>query len=89
VLAVESGEGGVRLQLSLAHGLDLPAVVSQWRTQVTATATRMVVATEVTRRGADWRDVLVALLRELGRLQRQRVAVAALTAAVPASGGGP
>jgi hypothetical protein len=49
----------------------------------------MVIATDVTRRGADWRDVLVALLRELGRLQRQRVAVAALTAAVPASGGGP
>jgi len=88
VLAVESGEGGVRLQLSLAHGLDLPAVVSQWRTQVTATATRMVVGTEVTRRGADWRDVLVALLRELGRLQRQRVAVAALAAAVPARSGG-
>ena len=76
VTAVESGGGGVRVQLALDHGLDLPALVSQWSSQATATATRIVVTTEPVRRGAAWRDVLLGVLRELGRLQRMRARVA-------------
>jgi transcription-repair coupling factor (superfamily II helicase) len=73
VSAVESGGEGVRVQLALDHGVDLPAVVNQWRLQATATATRVLVSTEVSRRGPDWREVLAGVLRELGRLQRLRV----------------
>jgi transcription-repair coupling factor (superfamily II helicase) len=76
-IAVESGEGSVRIQLSLDHGLDLPVVVNQWRAQAGATATRVLVATEPVRRGTDWREVLLGVLRELGRLQRARNAVTA------------
>jgi transcription-repair coupling factor (superfamily II helicase) len=76
VTAVESSAGGVRVQLALDHGLDLPAVVSQWSSQATATATRIVVTTEPVRRGVDWREVLLGVLRELGRLQRVRARVA-------------
>ncbi|HEX4755380.1 MAG TPA: transcription-repair coupling factor [Candidatus Dormibacteraeota bacterium] len=76
VTAVESGAGGVRVQLALDHGLDLPALVSQWSTQASATATRIVVTTEPVRRGIAWRDVLLGVLRELGRLQRVRARVA-------------
>jgi transcription-repair coupling factor (superfamily II helicase) len=76
VTAVESGAGGVRVQLALDHGLDLPALVSQWSLQASATATRIVVTTEPVRRGAAWRDVLLGVLRELGRLQRVRARVA-------------
>jgi transcription-repair coupling factor (superfamily II helicase) len=70
VVAVESGDGGVRVQLPLGHGLELPAVVSQWRQQTTATATRVLVGTEPVRRGVDWREALTGVLRELGRLRR-------------------
>jgi transcription-repair coupling factor (superfamily II helicase) len=70
--AVESGDGGVRVQLPLDHGVDLAAVVNQWRGQLTASATRLVVSTVAARRGADWREALTAVLRELGRLQRIR-----------------
>jgi transcription-repair coupling factor (superfamily II helicase) len=76
VTAVESGAGGVRVQLALDHGLDLPALVSQWSARATATATRIVVTTEPVRRGTAWRDVLLGVLRELGRLQRVRARVA-------------
>ena len=48
------------------------AVVSQWRTQATATATRIIVSTAPSRRGRDWREVLIGVLRELGRLRRIR-----------------
>jgi transcription-repair coupling factor (superfamily II helicase) len=76
VTAVESGGGGVRVQLALDHGLDLSALVSQWSSQASATATRIVVTTEPVRRGIAWRDVLLGVLRELGRLQRMRARVA-------------
>jgi len=72
VVAVESGDGGVRVQLAVDHGVDLAGAVNQWRSQATATATRIVVATAPARRGADWREVLLGVLRELGRLQRIR-----------------
>jgi transcription-repair coupling factor (superfamily II helicase) len=72
VTAVESGADGVRVQLPLDHGLDLPAVVNQWRGQATATATRVIISTETARRAPDWREVLLGVLRELGRLQRLR-----------------
>jgi transcription-repair coupling factor (superfamily II helicase) len=75
-VAVESGEGGVRVQLGLGHGLELAAVAGQWRAQASATATRIVVSTEPPRRGPDWREVLLGVLRELGRLRRGQVAVA-------------
>ncbi|MDQ6847931.1 MAG: transcription-repair coupling factor [Candidatus Dormibacteraeota bacterium] len=77
VVAVESGDGGVRVQLAVDHGVDLAGVVTQWRSQATATATRIVVATTPARRGADWREVLLGVLRELGRLQRIRARVIA------------
>jgi transcription-repair coupling factor (superfamily II helicase) len=76
VTALESGAGGVRVQLALDHGLDLAAVAGQWSVQATATATRIVVSTEPVRRGVDWREVLLAVLRELGRLHRVRARVA-------------
>jgi transcription-repair coupling factor (superfamily II helicase) len=76
-VGVESGDGGVRVQLAVDHGVDLPSVVNQWRTQTTATATRIVVSTDQARRGAGWRDVLLGVLRELGRLQRIRARVVA------------
>jgi transcription-repair coupling factor (superfamily II helicase) len=76
VTAVESGAGGVRVQLAVDHGLALPARVRQWSSQAAATATRIVITTEPVRRGADWRDVLLGVLRELGRLQRLRARVA-------------
>jgi transcription-repair coupling factor (superfamily II helicase) len=71
-LAVESGEGGVRVQLPLEHGVDLPTVVNQWRQQATATATRILIGTEPVRRGGGWQEVLTGVLRELARLQRVR-----------------
>jgi transcription-repair coupling factor (superfamily II helicase) len=76
VTAVESGADGVRVQLALDHGLDLPALVRQWSSQAAATATRIVVTTQAVRRGADWREVLLGVLRELGRLQRVRARAA-------------
>jgi transcription-repair coupling factor (superfamily II helicase) len=72
LVAVESGSDGVRVQLPVHHGIDLAGVVNQWRSQATATPTRIVVATAPARRGGDWRDALVGILRELGRLQRIR-----------------
>jgi transcription-repair coupling factor (superfamily II helicase) len=77
VVAVESGDGDVRVQLTLGHGLDLAAVVTQWRAQASATATRILVTTQPQRRGGDWREVLLGVLRELGRLQRARAVVGA------------
>jgi transcription-repair coupling factor (superfamily II helicase) len=74
VAAVESGEGGVRVQLPVDHGLDLAAVAGQWRRQATATVTRIVVSTAPVGRGVDWHEVLTGTLRELGRLHRVRTA---------------
>ena len=72
VTAVEPGGDEVRLQLPLGHGLDLAGIAAQWRGQASSTATRLVVSTQPPRRGADWREVLLAALRELGRVQRVR-----------------
>ena len=44
--------------------------------QASATATRIVVTTEPVRRGVDWHEVLLGVLRELGRLHRVRARVA-------------
>ena len=77
VSAVESGGDGVRVQLPVGHGLDLQAVVNQWRLQATATGTRVAISTQAVRRGGDWREVLTGVLRELGRLQRLRLRVPA------------
>jgi transcription-repair coupling factor (superfamily II helicase) len=74
---VESGDGGVRIQLALDHGLDLPTVVRQYRAQTSASASRLMVSTADAPRGADWREVLLGVLRELGRLQRLRTRVTA------------
>jgi hypothetical protein len=51
-------------------------MVRQWSAQAAATATRIVITTEPVRRGGDWREVLLGVLRELGRLQRLRARVA-------------
>lgn len=74
---VESGDGGVRVQLPLDHGLDLAAVVRQYRAQTSASASRVTVSTAEAPRAADWREVLLGVLRELGRLQRLRARVTA------------
>ena len=71
-VAVESREGGVRVQLPLDHGLDLSAVVSQYRARASASASRLVISTEDIARTADWREALLGALRELGRLHRLR-----------------
>ncbi len=73
---VEAGSDGVRVQLGLDHGVDLQAVVRQWPSQAVATPTRVVVATTPSRRGAHWREILLGVLRELGRLQRIRARAA-------------
>ena len=67
-LAVETERGrGVVVRLPLDHGLDLRAVAAQWRSSVSATPTQLHLSAE-----GGWRDVLIAVLRELGRLQRAR-----------------
>ena len=68
VLAVETERGrGVVVRLPLDHGLDLHAVAAQWRSTVTATPSQLHIGAE-----GGWIDVLTAVLRELGRLQRAR-----------------
>jgi transcription-repair coupling factor (superfamily II helicase) len=84
VTSLESGDGGVRVQLPIDHGLDLAGVVGQWRSQTSATATRIVVDIEPVRRGAPWREALTGVLRELGRLQRLRSRAPAV--ALPVTG---
>ena len=71
------GDGGVRVQLALDHGVDLASVVNQWRGRATVTPTRVVLSTAPTRHGTDWPEVLLGVLRELGRLQRVRARVVA------------
>jgi transcription-repair coupling factor (superfamily II helicase) len=68
VLAVETERGrGVVVRLPLDHGLDLRAVAAQWRSTVTATPSQLHIGS-----AGGWIDVLTAVLRELGRLQRAR-----------------
>ncbi|MBV8446249.1 MAG: transcription-repair coupling factor, partial [Candidatus Dormibacteraeota bacterium] len=73
-LGVERERQGVLIRLPLDHGMDLQAVSAQFRSQLTATPSQLHLRTD-----GEWRDVLVAVLRELGRLQRLqlREAVAA------------
>ncbi|TME45601.1 MAG: hypothetical protein E6I55_09295 [Chloroflexi bacterium] len=67
-LAVETERGlGVVVRLPLDHGLDLRAISAQWRSTVTATPTQLHLSG-----GGGWRDILIGVLRELGRLQRAR-----------------
>ena len=65
----ERGRGlqpGLLVRLTLDHGLDLRSVASQFR-GVTATPSQLHIDT-----AHGWRDMLLALLRELGRLARAR-----------------
>jgi transcription-repair coupling factor (superfamily II helicase) len=66
-LSVETEPDGVLIRLPLDHGLDLRSVVAQVRSALTATPTQLHL-----RRSGAWRDQLLAVLRELGRLQRIR-----------------
>ena len=67
-LAVETERGrGVLVRLPLDHGLDLRAISAQWRSTVTATPSQLHLSG-----GGGWRDILIGVLRELGRLQRAR-----------------
>ncbi|HZU76533.1 MAG TPA: DEAD/DEAH box helicase, partial [Dehalococcoidia bacterium] len=71
-LAVEREKDGIVIRLPLDHGLDLGAVVAQFRSVLTATPSQLHLRTA----GA-WRDTLLAVLREVGRLRRVRQRVAA------------
>jgi transcription-repair coupling factor (superfamily II helicase) len=53
------------IRLPLDHGLDLRAVAGQFRSMVTATPSQLHLAVR-----PGWQEVLVQVLRELGRLQR-------------------
>ncbi|MFN2452111.1 MAG: transcription-repair coupling factor [Candidatus Dormibacteria bacterium] len=91
--AVEGDAGSVVVQFPVGHGLDLDAVALQFRSSMTASPTRLrLTSPEISggtrslvreqrggaSAGARWRDTLVAVLRELGRLSRtQRRAVPA------------
>jgi transcription-repair coupling factor (superfamily II helicase) len=76
----ERGKDVIVIRLPLGHGFDLGAVSRQWRgghvggasPTVTFSPTRLYV-----RRQQGWQQVLEAVLRELGRLQRARQAVPA------------
>lgn len=70
--AVDADAESLRIQLPVDHGLDLTAVVAQFRGPVTASATRLMVSLQPKRRGARWEDTLLDVLRELGRLRRVR-----------------
>ncbi|MFN2582935.1 MAG: transcription-repair coupling factor [Candidatus Dormibacteria bacterium] len=66
-LAVESERGrGLVIRLPLEHGLDLRSIASQFR-GVSATPSQLHIDT-----AHEWRDMLVSMLRELGRLTRAR-----------------
>ena len=62
----DSGPRGLVIRLPLDHGLDLRSVASQFR-GVTATPSQLHLDTS-----REWRDPLLAILRELGRLVRER-----------------
>jgi transcription-repair coupling factor (superfamily II helicase) len=69
---------GAVVQLPSGHGLDLEAVVRQFRTFVETSPTRVYVLPPPGRSpDAEWQDVLLRVLRELGRLVRARQAVPA------------
>jgi hypothetical protein len=61
------------IQLSGAHGFDLEAVARQARDYVTTSPSRLYVLPPPGRVvDAEWQDVLLRVLRELGRLVRAR-----------------
>ena len=73
-----SGSLGVVIQLSPGHGLDLEAVARQFHSFVETSPTRLYVLPPVGRTpDTEWQDVLLRVLRELGRLVRARQAVPA------------
>jgi transcription-repair coupling factor (superfamily II helicase) len=64
---------GAVIQLSGAHGFDLEAVARQARDYVTTSPSRLYVLPPPGRVvDAEWQDVLLRVLRELGRLVRAR-----------------
>ncbi|MBV8194465.1 MAG: transcription-repair coupling factor, partial [Candidatus Dormibacteraeota bacterium] len=66
-LGVETERGrGLLVRLTLDHGLDLRSVATQFR-GVTATPSQLHIDT-----AHEWRDNLVSIVRELGRLVRAR-----------------
>jgi transcription-repair coupling factor (superfamily II helicase) len=76
--SVESASGGVVIQLPIRHGLELEAVARQFRAHVSTTPSRVYVAPASGRRlDGEWQDVLLRVLRELGRLTRARQPVPA------------
>ncbi len=72
--SVESQGGGVVIQMPIDHGLDLDSVTRQFGQWLTASATRLrlVPAHGEGWQDPGWQDVLIGLLRELGRLTRVR-----------------
>ena len=70
-LGVERDGEAVVVKLPQGHGLDLPAVAAQFR-GVSTSPTRLRVPTARRPGEAQWEDVLVRVLRELGRLERIR-----------------
>jgi len=69
---------GAVVQLVPEHGLDLEAVARGWRAHTVTSATRLYVMPAPGRTAdAEWQDVLLRVLRELGRLVRARQAVPA------------
>ncbi len=69
---------GAVIQLPSDHGLDLEAVARQWRAYCATSPTRLYVIPPPGRTAdREWQDVLLRVLRELGRLVRSRQAVPA------------
>ena len=79
-LAVESAKGGAVIQLALGHGLDLGAVVLQYPAWLSSSPSRLFVIPPPGRGpDSEWHDVLLRVLRELGRLVRARERLAEAT----------
>jgi transcription-repair coupling factor (superfamily II helicase) len=73
-----SGRMGAVIQLPSAHGLDLEVVARQFRAFVETSPTRVYCLPPPGRSpDAEWEDVLLRVLRELGRLTRARQPVPA------------
>jgi transcription-repair coupling factor (superfamily II helicase) len=75
-LGVEQESGAVIVRLPLGHGLDLVGTAHQFRQSVTASPTRL----RLDVRRGDWKDTLLRVLRELGRLERARQRAMTVTA---------
>jgi hypothetical protein len=66
----------VVVRLPLGHGLDLVGTAHQFRQTVSASPTRL----RLDVRRGDWKDTLLRVLRELGRLERARQRAMTVTA---------